>query len=86
MTPEEKAAHEAQIKINRHLGGLKTAAKIKARKPDFYQHLGHKGGRKKVATKGFGSSPERARAAGIKTGQIMHQRYLARLREQLANG
>lgn len=48
-------------------GGLKTATKNKLiHGDDFYKRIGAKGGKVKNPNKGFGSSHERAVAAGRK--------------------
>ena len=56
--------------MNKHLGGIRAAAKIKAeRGEDFYREIGAKGGRN-GHTGGFASNPELARIAGAKGGRI----------------
>lgn len=48
-------------------GGLKTAAKNKLKQgDDFYKRIGSIGGKVRNPNKGFGSSHERAVAAGRK--------------------
>jgi hypothetical protein len=62
-------------------GGLKAAAKNKARDPNFYSRLGKKGGSQLTPTGGFGhpllcdcdfeeEPHKRARCAGVKGGRI----------------
>lgn len=50
------------------IGGLKAAAKNKARDPDFYAKIGAKGGRN-GHTGGFAANPDLARIAGAKGGR-----------------
>lgn len=54
-------------------GGLKAAAKNKAKDPDFYAKIGAKGG-KLGRTGGFAANPELARSAGAKGGRISRRR------------
>lgn len=54
-------------------GGLKAAAKNKAKDPDFYAKIGAKGGRN-GKTGGFAANPELARIAGAKGGRISRRR------------
>ncbi len=54
-------------------GGLKAAAKNKAKDPNFYAKIGAKGGRA-GNTGGFAANPELARVAGRKGGQISRRR------------
>lgn len=49
-------------------GGLKAAAKNKARDPDFYKKIGKKGGAN-GHTGGFAANPELAKIAGAKGGR-----------------
>lgn len=50
-------------------GGLKAAARNKAKDPDFYAKIGAIGG-KNGRTGGFAANPELARIAGRKGGLI----------------
>lgn len=50
-------------------GGLKAAAKNKARDPNFYSKIGKKGGAN-GHTGGFAANPELARIVGAKGGRI----------------
>ncbi len=54
-------------------GGLKAAAKNKAKDPNFYARIGAKGGKNGV-TGGFAANPELARIAGAKGGRISRRR------------
>lgn len=54
-------------------GGLKAAAKNKAKDPNFYAKIGAKGGRL-GKTGGFAANPELARIAGAKGGRISRRR------------
>ena len=54
-------------------GGLKAAAKNKAKDPDFYAKIGRKGGQN-GRTGGFAANPELARIAGAKGGRISRRR------------
>ena len=54
-------------------GGLKAAAKNKAKDPDFYAKIGAKGG-KLGRTGGFAANPSLARVAGAKGGRISRRR------------
>jgi general stress protein YciG len=54
-------------------GGLKAAAKNKAKDPDFYAKIGAKGG-KLGRTGGFAANPALARVAGAKGGRISRRR------------
>lgn len=54
-------------------GGLKAAAKNKAKDPNFYAKIGAKGGRN-GKTGGFAANPELARIAGAKGGRISRRR------------
>ncbi len=54
-------------------GGLKAAAKNKAKDPNFYAKIGAKGGRL-GRTGGFAANPELARIAGAKGGRISRRR------------
>lgn len=54
-------------------GGLKAAAKNKAKDPEFYARIGAKGG-KNGRTGGFAANPELARTAGAKGGRISRRR------------
>lgn len=54
-------------------GGLKAAAKNKAKDPDFYAKIGAKGG-KNGRTGGFAANPDLARIAGAKGGRISRRR------------
>lgn len=61
-------------------GALKTAAKLKAKDPNYYQNL-RKQVKKPAAGKrsanGFDKDPERARSAGAKGGAISRRRSSA---------
>ncbi len=50
-------------------GGLKAAARNKAKDPDFYAKIGRKGGQN-GHTGGFAANPALARIAGAKGGRI----------------
>jgi len=50
------------------IGGLKTAAKNKAKNPNFYSEIGKIGGQN-GNTGGFAANPELARIAGAKGGR-----------------
>lgn len=54
-------------------GGLKAAAKNKAKDPSFYAKIGAKGGRM-GRTGGFAANPELARIAGAKGGRVSRRR------------
>ncbi len=54
-------------------GGLKAAAKNKAKDPNFYAKIGKKGG-ERGHTGGFAANPELARIAGAKGGRISRRR------------
>ena len=54
-------------------GGLKAAAKNKAKDPDFYAKIGRKGGQN-GHTGGFAANPDLARIAGAKGGRISRRR------------
>ena len=54
-------------------GGLKAAAKNKAKDPNFYAKIGAKGG-KLGRTGGFAANPDLARIAGAKGGRISRRR------------
>lgn len=54
-------------------GGLKAAAKNKAKDPDFYARIGAKGGMN-GHTGGFAANPSLARIAGAKGGRISRRR------------
>ena len=61
-------------------GGLKAAAKLKAKDPDYFKKLRSKvkqptGG--KHAANGFDADPERARSAGTKGGRVSRRRKTA---------
>lgn len=52
-------------------GGLKTAAILKERDPDYYKKIGQLGGSKSSPTKGFASmTPTQRSAAGRKGGRM----------------
>lgn len=54
-------------------GGLKAAAKNKAKDPNFYAKIGKKGG-ERGHTGGFAANPALARVAGAKGGRISRRR------------
>lgn len=54
-------------------GGKKTAAKLKARDPNYYVKIGAKGGAASN-TGGFAANPELARIAGAKGGKISRRK------------
>lgn len=54
-------------------GGIKAAAKNKAKDPNFYAKIGAKGGRN-GHTGGFAANPQLARVAGAKGGRISRRR------------
>ena len=54
-------------------GGIKAAAKNKAKDPNFYAKIGAKGGRL-GRTGGFAANPELARIAGRKGGLVSRRR------------
>lgn len=57
-------------------GGLKAAAKNKAKDPNFYAKIGKKGGQN-GNTGGFAANPELARIAGARGGRISRRRKAA---------
>lgn len=57
-------------------GGLKAAAKNKARDPLFYAKIGAKGG-KNGRTGGFAANPDLARIAGAKGGRISRRKKIS---------
>lgn len=53
------------------IGGLKTAAILKERDPDYYKKIGQLGGSKSHPNKGFASlTPKQRSAAGRKGGSM----------------
>jgi len=50
-------------------GGLRAAAKNKAKDKDFYAKIGRKGGQNGISG-GFAANPDLARIAGAKGGRI----------------
>lgn len=50
-------------------GGLKAAAKNRAKNPNFYAEIGRKGGQRGT-TGGFAANPDLARIAGAKGGRM----------------
>lgn len=54
-------------------GGLKAAAKNKAKDPNFYAKIGKRGG-ERGHTGGFAANPALARIAGAKGGRISRRR------------
>ena len=59
------------------IGGMKAAAKNKAKNPHFYADIGAIGGRN-GNTGGFAANPELARIAGKKGGEISRRRKVTK--------
>lgn len=58
-------------------GGLKAAAKVKARDPEFFKKLGARGGKARSPYKGFGSNRELARQVGALGGRVSRRKKVA---------
>jgi general stress protein YciG len=64
---------EENVMAGTKAGGLKAAAKNKAKDPNFYAKIGAKGGQN-GRTGGFAANPELARIAGAKGGRVSRRR------------